>query len=70
MGMNGNAWVNFVYEPGGSLMYLIINPAQDLAGTILGPEGKVEIITIGYDYGRICARLLGNERWPRDSPSG
>jgi hypothetical protein len=47
MGMNGNAWVNYVYESGGSGMYMIINPAQDLTGTILGPEGKVEMFTIG-----------------------
>ncbi len=47
MGMNGNAWVNFVYEPGGCLMDLIINPAQGLDGTIIGPEGKVETVTMG-----------------------
>jgi hypothetical protein len=47
MGMNGNAWVNFVYEPGGSLLYLIINPSQDIAGTILGPDDKVETVRMG-----------------------
>lgn len=47
IGMNGNAWVSFVYEPGGSLLDLIINPAQDMEGKILGPEGKIETITMG-----------------------
>ncbi|HZD39875.1 MAG TPA: DUF4367 domain-containing protein, partial [Terriglobales bacterium] len=48
--------VFFTYERGGRVLTLYEQPAQELAGTIIGPEGEVESVAVGeatgeYVYG-------------------
>ena len=54
-GPRGNAILNLSKSRFGALITVTIQPAVDVEGTILGPEGKVEKVTIGditYEYVR------------------
>jgi hypothetical protein len=54
-GPRGNAFLNLSKARFGALITVTIRPAIEVEGTILGPEGKVEKVTIGditYEYVR------------------
>jgi len=71
-GPRGNAFLNLSKARLGALITVTIRPAVEVEGTILGPEDKVEKVTIGditYEYvrgGWGIGNSLTNQEYPEE----